>query len=87
MLFGHDEPDRTCPCCGKRLRPMAGQFEESEMVDVVDVEYRLIDVQRQKYTCQCGSVVETAPGPERAIDGGRYSLPFAVKVGVDKYDL
>ena len=87
VLFEHDEPDRTCPCCGKRLKPMAGQFEVSEMIDVVDVEYRLIEVQRQKYTCQCGGVVETAPGPERAIDGGRYSLPFAVKVGVDKYDL
>ena len=65
---------------------MAGQYERSEIVDVVDIEYRVIDVRRQKYTCQCGGVVETAPGPERAIDGGRYSLPFAVKVSVDKYD-
>jgi transposase len=44
-----------------------------------------VTVERQKYVCGCGSAVETAPGPERAIDGGRYSLRFAIKVAFDKY--
>lgn len=87
QFFEHDDADRTCPCCGGRLEPFEGQFETSEMVDVVDVQYRLVKVHRQKYVCDCGGTVETAPGPERAAEGGRYSLAFAAKVASDKYDL
>jgi len=36
-VFELDEPDRTCPACGERLEPMAGQFESSEMVDFVEI--------------------------------------------------
>ncbi len=64
---------------------MAGQFETSEMIDFVEVSYRLVQVKQQKYVCRCGGCVETAPGPERAMPGGRYSLAFAIKVAVDKY--
>lgn len=39
--------------------------------------------------CGCGACVDTAlPAeglPERNIDGGRYSAPFAAKVAIDKY--
>ena len=84
-VFELDEADRTCPSCGGQLAPMAEQFEESEMIDVIDVSYRLVKVKQQKYTCRCGGCVETAPGPERAIAGGRYSLGFAIKVALDKY--
>lgn len=80
-----DHADQACPQCGGGLQPMAGQAERSEMVDVVEVKYQIIEVERQKYICRCGSAVETAPGPERAIDGGRYSLRFAIKVAFDKY--
>ena len=84
-LFELDEPDRTCPACGERLKPMAGQVESSELIDFVEISYRLVEVQQQKYVCRCGGCVETAPGPERAIKGGRYSLAFAIKVALDKY--
>jgi transposase len=84
-LFELDEPDRMCPCCGGELRPLEGQCEESELIDVVEVSYRVVKVKQQKYACRCGGVVETAPGPERAIKGGRYSLDFAIKVTLDKY--
>jgi transposase len=85
QLFELDEADRKCPSCGGELRPMADQFETSEMIDVVDVSYRVVKVKQQKYVCRCGGCVETAPGPERATPGSRYSLPFAIKVAVDKY--
>ena len=84
-VFELDEADRTCSACGGSLEPLDGQYESSEMVDVVEVSYKLVDVKRQKYTCRCGGCVETALGPERAIDGGRYSLAFAIKVAIDKY--
>ena len=64
---------------------MAGQFEESEMIDVVEVTYRLVKVKQQKYACRCGGCIETALGPARATPGGRYSLDFAIKVAIDKY--
>jgi len=80
-----DAADETCPSCGGHLEPMDDQFETSEMIDVVEVSYRVVKVKQQKYVCRCGGCVETAPGPERAIAGGRYSLAFAIKVAIDKY--
>ena len=85
QAFVLDDADRACPACGSGLRPMTGQFEASEMIDVVDVQYRVVQVKRQKYVCRCGSCVETALGPERAAPGSRYSLAVAVKAAVDRY--
>lgn len=83
--FVLDEPDRICPSCGGGLSPMKGQYDESEMIDVVEVSYRLVKVKQQKYVCRCGSCVETALGPQRALPGSRYSLAFAIKVILDKW--
>lgn len=83
--FQLDEADRTCPACGEALRVLPEMHETSEMVDVIEVQYHLVEVQRLKYGCKCGGCVETAPGPLRTLDGGRYSLRFGVKVACDKY--
>jgi transposase len=64
---------------------MTDQFETSEMIDVVEVSYRVVEVKQQKYVCRCGGWVETAPGPDPALAGSRYSLAFAIKVVLDKY--
>ena len=80
-----DEADRACPQCGESLEPLAGEAERSEMIDVVELKYQVVEVERKKYVCGCGGAVETAPGPVRAVDGGRYSLRFAIKVAFDKY--
>jgi transposase len=64
---------------------MMGQFEESELIDVIHVRYELVKVKQQKYTCRCGSCIETALGPERATPGSRYSLAFAIKIVLDKW--
>ena len=85
QIFELDAADVTCPSCGGELAEMKGQFETSEMIDVVEVSYRVVQVKQQKYACKCGGCVETAPGPERATTGGRYSLDFAIKVAIDKY--
>jgi transposase len=84
-VLDDDDPDKTCDACGGTMHSMVGQFEESELIDVVEVEYRVLAVKRQKYACRCGACIKTAPGPERAIDGGRYSLDVAIKIIVDKY--
>ncbi len=85
QVFELDEADKTCPACGGELKPMKDQFEPSEMIDVIEVSYRVLKAQLQKYVCRCGGCVETAPGPERALPGSRYSLAFAIKVVIDKY--
>jgi len=83
--FTLDDADRACPSCGGNLQPMKGQFDESEMIDVVEVRYELVKVKQQKYVCRCGGCVETALGPPRALSGSRYSLAFAVKIIIDKW--
>jgi transposase len=85
QVFELDVADRTCPTCGGELTPMKDQFEESEMIDFVEISYRLVNVKQKKCVCRCGGCVETALGPERATRGGRYSLAFAIKVALDKY--
>ncbi|MCW5801828.1 MAG: IS66 family transposase [Deltaproteobacteria bacterium] len=83
--FTLDDADRACPSCGGNLQPMKDQFDESEMIDVVEVRYELVKVKQQKYVCRCGGCVETALGPARALSGSRYSLAFAVKIIIDKW--
>jgi transposase len=80
-----DEADKTCPSCGGMLELWEGQPEESEEVDVVELQYVLKKHRRRKYRCACGSCVETAPGPLKLIPGGRYSVDFAVHVSDDKF--
>lgn len=61
-LFELDEADKACPQCGGELEPLTDQYESSEMVDVVELSYRLVHVKQQKYACRCGGCVETALG-------------------------
>ncbi len=84
-LFELPEDERSCTLCGGVLEEMMGQFEESEMVDVIRLQYVMTQVRRKKYRCRCNGCVKTAPGPQRAIPGGRYSLDFALHVAEDKY--
>lgn len=80
-----DEPDKTCPKCGGGLEEWKGQEEESEEITVIRRQFVLLEHKRKKYRCGCNGHVEVAPGPIKLIPGGRYSLDFAVEVGVDKY--
>ncbi len=48
-----DCADRTCPCCGGHLKPMVDQAERSEMIDIIDIKYQVVEVERRKYVCKC----------------------------------
>ena len=65
---------RCCPACAGELSPMNGQFEESEEVTVVERSFVLLTHRRAKYRCRCNGAVVTAPGPDKLIPGGRYSV-------------
>jgi transposase len=80
-----DQPDRACPSCGKPLAEMAGQYEESDEIDVIERRFIVKRHKRQKYRCACGGCVETALGPLKLVAGGRYSIDFAIAVAIQKY--
>lgn len=82
LRFADDE--LHCHACGQHRLPMSGSFEESEDITVVFRKFVVRTLKRQRYTCGCDSNV-VAPLPVRHIEGGRYSLDFAVEVAVDKY--
>lgn len=80
------ESEQACIVCTHRLSPLGEQTEDSEEISVVQRKFVLVRHKRQKYRCgHCQSVVETAPGPQKLIPQGRYSLEFAVEVAVQKY--
>lgn len=80
-----DADKRRCPACDGDLTPMGGQHEESEEVTVVERRFVLVTHRRAKYRCRCNGAVVTAPGPDKLIPGGRYSVEFAVEVAAGKY--
>ncbi len=84
-----DDADQICPQCGDILLPIEGQFEESELIDVIDVRYKLKTIRRQKYRCcdsTCQHIDTALPSEDRMIEGGRYSIDFTVHVIDQKYN-
>lgn len=82
-----DVADQTCPSCGGDLVVWEGQSEDSDLIDVIEAQYIVRKVKRQKYRCDCADCghIETSDGPARLTPGGRYSTDFAIKVAADKY--
>jgi len=85
VLHDLDEADRVCTTCGDKLLEWEGQFEESEEIDLIPRTIVIRRHKRKKYRCKCGECVETAIGPVKLVEGGRYSTRFAVEVAADKY--
>lgn len=85
VLLPLDEADKVCGLCGGALHDWAGQTEDSEEITVVERHFELRKLRRQKYRCQQGCAPVTAPAPPRLIEGGRYSVEFAVHVALQKY--
>jgi transposase len=80
-----DEADKICPKCGGELSEMAGQFEESEEIDVVERQFVLKKHKRKKYRCGCNAHIETAEGPQKLAPNHHYSIDFAIEVAISKY--
>lgn len=80
-----EDADKVCPNCGGGLHEMAGQYEESDEIDVIPLRFVLKHHKRKKYACNCGSCIETALGPDKLCPGGRYSVSFAIYVAISKY--
>ena len=79
------EESRDCPACGGHVTEMKGQTEDSEEITVIERQFVLKTIKRQKYRCQCNSAVVTAPASPKLIPGGRYTPELAIHVAIAKY--
>lgn len=86
----HELPEEKRICdraeCRAKLKEWSGQFEESERIEVVPPKFILAVHKRQKYLCECGECIKTAPGPVQLKEGSRYSPEFGVECGINKYE-
>jgi transposase len=85
VLLPLDEAEQVCALCSGPLHEWQGQTEDSEEITVVERQFVLRKVRRQKYRCPQGCAPVTAPAPPRLVEGGRYSVEFAVHVALQKY--
>lgn len=74
-----------CPLCSTRLTEWKDQFESSDEIDFIEPKVIIKRHLRQKYRCNCGGCVKTAPGPRKLFPKARYSINFALHVAVQKY--
>jgi transposase len=81
----HLDETPECPACGGDMKIWEGQFEESEEVTVVETTFKVVCHLRAKYRCTCHGAVVTAPGPDKLIPGGRYSIEFAIYSAIEKF--
>lgn len=80
-----DDDDRTCPACAGALHEIDGMTEDSDMIDVIERQFIVRKVKRQKYRCGCNGHITVAPPPVKHIARGRYSLDFGAHALARKY--
>ncbi len=85
IFFDLQKDEQACELCGGDLNEWENQFEEADEITVVERTFKLRKIKRRKYRCTCGACIKTAPGPDKLISGGRYSIEFAVEVATQKY--
>lgn len=78
-------PESTvCPCCGEAMREIGA--DESQRLDVVPAQFRVIVTRRPKFACRaCPGTVVQAPAPERLIKGGLPTERLVAHVLAAKY--
>ena len=74
----------VCPCCGEAMHEIGA--DESQRLDVVPAQFRVIVTRRLKFACGAcpGSLVQ-APAPERLIKGGLPTERLVAHVLAAKY--
>lgn len=79
------EPDSTaCPCCGGAMHAIGE--DQSQRLDVIPAQYRVIVTHRPKYACRsCEGKVVQAAAPARLIEGGLPTEAVVANVLVAKY--
>ncbi len=78
-------PENTnCACCGSAMHEIGA--DESQRLDIVPAQYRVIVTRRPKFACRaCSGTVAQAPAPERLIKGGLPTERLVAHVLAAKY--
>jgi transposase len=78
-------PENTnCACCGSAMHEIGA--DESQRLDIVPAQYRVIVTRRPKFACRaCSGTVTQAPAPERLIKGGLPTERLVAHVLAAKY--
>jgi transposase len=78
-------PESTaCPCCQAAMHEIGA--DESQRLDVVPAQYRVIITRRPRFACRaCAGSVVQAPAPERLIKGGLPTERLVAHVLAAKY--
>ena len=74
----------TCPACGNERLKSVGKGKTSTIIDYVPGYFRRRVYRRQTVKCTCGKYIVTAPPPEKASEGSRYSEGFVAHLMVSK---
>lgn len=79
------EPEETaCPCCGGAMHAIGE--DQSQRLDVIPAQYRVIVTHRPKYACRaCAGTVVQAAAPAHLIDGGLPTERLVASVLVAKF--
>ena len=79
------EPETTaCPCCGGAMH-VIGE-ENSQRLDVIPAQFRILVTRRPKYACRaCSGAIVQAPASERLIRAGLPTEALVAHVLVSKY--
>lgn len=74
----------TCPACGKERLKSVGRGKTSTVIDYVPGYFRRRVYRRETLKCTCGKHIVTAPPPEKASEGSRYTEGFVAHLMVSK---
>jgi transposase len=76
--------DTNCPCCRAAMTEIG--HDESQRLDVIPVQYRVIVTRRPKFACRaCEGVVVQEPVPTRLIEGGIPTEALVANVMVSRF--
>src|SRR5580698_7062551 len=76
--------DTSCPCCREAMTEIG--HDESQRLDVIPVQYRVIVTRRPKFACRaCEGVVVQEPAPARLIEGGIPTEALVANVMVSRF--
>jgi len=76
--------DTNCPCCRAVMTEIG--HDESQRLDIIPAQYRVLVTRRPKFACRtCDGVVAQAPAPARLIEGGLPTETLVANVMVSRF--
>ncbi len=78
--------DKCEHCASSGLQELSNFFEESSEFDINKTFYVLKRHKRKKYKCPHCYGLSTAPGPDKLVPGGQFSVQLATEIACEKFE-